>query len=346
MLQAMRIGAAFEPNAAAFYRGVYPLDALARRGHDIVWPENDTGKPKLDQLNSCDAVYVYRGHHPSIQQLLERLSRRGVAIVWDNDDNLKDIPRDSPTFREVGGLRGQKRFAETVEVARLADVTLVTTEPLRELYAAVGVSGIEVIENHLPHKSKRRPQRHDGIVVGWVAGVEHSGDARALELPAILQRLLEAHPDLRVASVGVDLGLPPDRYHRDVSVHFNALPDRMAGWDIGIAPLLDSPFNRTRSNIKVKEYAASQLAWLASDFGPYQGLGEREGGRLVADDGWFDALDGLIGDKRARKRLAKAGRSWAKGQTIDAVADRYEAVFAEAVERAAHRIAPRRAALV
>jgi hypothetical protein len=68
---------------------------------------------------------------------------------------------------------------------------------------------------------------------------------------------------------------------------------------------------------------------------PYANLGEQHGGRLVDDEGWFAAIDALIGDRRARKRLARAGRSWAKGQTIDAVADRYEAVFVEAASRSA-----------
>jgi glycosyltransferase involved in cell wall biosynthesis len=340
----MKIGAAFEPNAAAFYRGVYPLDALQRRGHEIVWPEQNTGKPIIDQLWSCDAVYVYRGHHPSIHQLLTKLAHRGIAIVWDNDDNLQAIPRDSPTYREVGGLRAQKRFTETVKVARLADATLVTTEPLREVYEKAGVGDVHVIENYLPHKTKRKPRRHDGLVVGWVAGEEHLGDAKALGLAATLTRLQHEHPDLQVACVGVDLGLGA-RYHHVRQVHFNALPEVIAGWDIGLAPLLDSPFNRSRSNIKVKEYAATSVPWLASAFGPYAELGEGQGGRLVADDRWPAALDALIRDQRARKKLAKAGRSWAKGQTIDAVAGRYEAIFQEAVERAAHRVASRRAAL-
>ena len=40
--------------------------------------------------------------------------------------------------------------------------------------------------------------------------------------------------------------------------------------------------NRARSNIKLKEYAAAGACWLASPIGPYVGLGEKQGGRLVA----------------------------------------------------------------
>jgi glycosyltransferase involved in cell wall biosynthesis len=104
----------------------------------------------------------------------------------------------------------------------------------------------------------------------------------------------------------------------------------VGGFDIGIAPIADLPGNRARSDIKVKEYAASGVPWLASPVGPYVGLGEPEGGRLVPDDGWFEALDRLVSRRRERKRLGRRGERWAKGQTIDAGADRWESVFLDA----------------
>ena len=125
-----------------------------------------------------------------------------------------------------------------------------------------------------------------------------------------------------------------ERYAHAPVVPFDQLPRVMADFDIGIAPLLDTPFNRARSDIKVKEYAASQVPWLASDCGPYAPLGERNGGRLVADDGWFDALDDLIADAAARERLAQSGQQWALTQSADAVAAAYEHLLSDVIEQA------------
>src|SRR5207302_1085104 len=83
----------------------------------------------------------------------------------------------------------------------------------------------------------------------------------------------------------------PQRYRHDPYLPFAELPRRLSRWDIGIAPLADIPFNLARSDIKLKEYAASELPWLASPVGPYAGHGEAQGGRLVPDDGWFEALN-------------------------------------------------------
>ncbi len=61
-------------------------------------------------------------------------------------------------------------------------------------------------------------------------------------------RLLDAHPQLRVVSIGVDLRLRSDRYARvTAEVDFIRLADHIGGWDIAIAPLADIPFNRTRA---------------------------------------------------------------------------------------------------
>jgi hypothetical protein len=58
--------------------------------------------------------------------------------------------------------------------------------------------------------------------------------------------------------------------------------------------------------VRVKEYAAAGVRWLASPIGPYAGLGEKQGGRLVPDGRWFEELDRLIRDERARSQRRAA----------------------------------------
>ena len=212
-----------------------------------------------------------------------------------------------------------------------------TTTLLAQRYAESGAPEPTVIPNLLPGgRLKRKPRRHDGFVIGWIAGTEHAVDARTLGIRDALEQLQQQRPEVHVECVGVDLRLPTRYRHAD-ALGFDDLPTAMAGWDLAIAPLADTVFNATRSDIKVKEYAASQLPWLASPCGPYADLGEDQGGRLVADGEWLAALTALVDDKRARKRLAKAGEKWAKSQTTDAAAAQWEAVLTEAAERAQAR---------
>jgi glycosyltransferase involved in cell wall biosynthesis len=204
-----------------------------------------------------------------------------------------------------------------------------TTETLADTYRRAGVDRVEVIGNHLSPEASRLRTPHDGIVIGWIAGIDHQADVARIDIVEALRRLVAKHENVRVESIGVNLGLP-DRYRHDPFVRFNELPGRIGGFDIGIAPLADMRGNRARSDIKVKEYAASGVPWLASPVGPYSGLGEKQGGRLVEDGRWFEALDRLVTERRARKRLSRHAQAWAKSQTIDAVAERWETLFAAA----------------
>ncbi len=70
-----------------------------------------------------------------------------------------------------------------------------------------------------------------------------------------------------------------------------------------------------RSNIKVKEYAAAGVPWVASARGAYSGLGAKAGGITIADDRWEQTLLDLAGSRFKRIRLRRNAESWAKAQS-------------------------------
>jgi len=274
-------------------------------------------------------VHVFRRSDEETRRTLTELAQAGTSMTYDNDDDLTAVPKESRDYKKYGALRGQRLHMWSVKAARSARCFTTTSEVLAEKYRRLGVERVEVIGNYLAPDVPRPRERHDGVVIGWIAGLEHRADAVRIEIGAALERLVAEHEDVRVECIGVDLRLP-ERYRHDALVPFAELPARIGGFDIGIAPLADIPCNWARSDIKLKEYAASGVPWLASPVGPYAGLGEEQGGRLVADEGWFEALDRLVSRRRERKRLARNAERWARGQTIDAVADRWEQVFAQA----------------
>ncbi|HEY6781388.1 MAG TPA: hypothetical protein VI111_10560, partial [Thermoleophilaceae bacterium] len=276
----MVIGVTWVESPGGWYRAIYPLRMLEKRGHEILWPPEPEGSHSLQTLLRCDVVLVYRRADDATRAQLERLTARGIPIVWDNDDDLAKLPKEDPDYAKAGGIHGQRIHHRTVKAARLAHTVTTTTHTLADKYRRAGIDQIEVLGNYVPGKPRRRRRRHDGVVIGWVAGLEHRADAQRLKLARMMREVLAAHPEARVECIGVDLSLP-ERYVHDTEVHFRFVPDRIAAWDIGIAPLADIPFNHARSDIKVKEYAASGIPWLASPLGPYSELGEQQGGRLV-----------------------------------------------------------------
>jgi glycosyltransferase involved in cell wall biosynthesis len=178
---------------------------------------------------------------------------------------------------------------------------------------------------------------HQGTTIGWIAGGEHIIDIKSLPIVEVLQRLLDERPEVHVTSVGLRLPLRNERYEHISRVSLAELSQQASEFDIAIAPLADNDFNRSRSNIKLKEYAAGGTPWLASPIGPYAQMGEQQGGRLVPDDGWYEALSRLIDKPRERRKLAKRAARWAKSDAISKHLTKWEEAFARAIELRARR---------
>jgi hypothetical protein len=168
-----------------------------------------------------------------------------------------------------------------------------------------------------------------------VAEYEHRIELERLPIAAVLRTLLDTHPDLRLVSVGLRLPIQSDRYEHIAAVPLLELLRTTRKFDIGIAPLADTAFNRSRSDIKLKEYASGCAAWLASPVGPYRRLGEAQGGLLVGDDEWVAKAGELIRNPRRRRRLAKRASKWARDQVIERHGHVWEEAFAETIERVA-----------
>ncbi len=149
-----------------------------------------------------------------------------------------------------------------------------------------------------------------------------------------MKRLLEAHEGVRVVTIGWGHDLPSARHTHHSFVQIEELVAAERAFDIGLAPLADLPLNHARSNVKLKEYAAAGAMWLASPVGPYRGMGEQQGGVLVADREWEATLERYVLDARARARLMEQARAWAPTQSADRAAGQWEAALQRAVARA------------
>jgi glycosyltransferase involved in cell wall biosynthesis len=316
------------------HRCFEPAEALQARGHEVVVVRGGDEARTNGLPQECDVVFVHRLHSANVLRTVLAASAAGSAFVWDNDDDLTDVPPNPRGSVKRGGLRSQMTASELSAAIGLADLVTTPSADLAGRFRAGGAQAVTVVENYVPDEFSRvkRPE-HDGVTIGWVAGYEHIYDLRELGLRDVLRNLLDAREDVRVVSIGLDLSLERDRYRYHPMVHYSALPQLTAEWDVGIAPLADVSFNRARSNCKLKEYAAVGTPWLASPVGPYLGLGEREGGRLVADGDWEQALAGMIDSSRERAKLAKRGSKWARGHAMSRNVKRWEAALDEAVKR-------------
>jgi hypothetical protein len=327
--------------ANAAYRSMGPMLALAERGHEIRQLDIERIDAWDSALRWCELLHLHRVCDGGVVELARAARAKGAAVVWDDDDDVTRVPRGTSGYAEVGGLKGSKRLAARSKLFEAVDLVTTPSAVLAGVFREGGAPEVQVIENYVldAFRGDRAP-RAGGVRVGWVAAAEHRLDLPRVPVASALERLLDAHAHVHVTTIGVGLGLKSDRYVHVSGVPLSRLLHHVSAFDVGIAPLSpELAINLARSNVKLKEYAAVGVPWLASPIGPYTGLGERQGGRLVADDRWHDELDALVRNDRARRKLAKRATRWGNEQTIRRNAACWERAFARAMDRARGRVA-------
>ena len=320
--------------ANAAYRSIGPMQALAARGHDLRELELSRIDGWHDLLAWCEVLHVHRVCDGGAVELARAAKqsgrRRGVGrrrrrhARSQRHLGLRAQPADS---------RARRRLAARTRL--FAEVDLVTTPSahLAGVFRAGGAREARVLENYVIDDFAHERELRDALRIGWVAR-RHRLDLRHSPMPGA--GAPARGPSARARDD--DRGQAP-AHRRPLRarpiVPLPKLQRHISRFSIGIAPLSPAlAINQARSNVKLKEYAAADVPWLASPIGPYVGLGERQGGRLVADDRWFEELDALVRSERARRRLAKRASRWGATQLLSRNVGDWERNLAWAIDRA------------
>ncbi len=276
------------------------------------------------------------------EALIRHCREQDIALVYDLDDDLRHIPREHPDARL---LRPRARLV--TRMVRDADAVWVSTQPLAETLAALR-DDVEVVPNGLDERlwlayPPPSPPRHGPIRILFMGTATHDADFAIVE-PALerLKLLFAEHVSIELLGVSSRSDLPDWISRVGMPVSATASYPGFVNWftqqhwDIGIAPLADTPFNRCKSALKTLDYGAPGMAILASDIEVYRGsLADGPGGWLVPNDAsaWFVALTRLVRDRALRLRLAEGARIAARTATVGAQAAARRAAWLRLVRR-------------
>lgn len=318
------------------FRLIWPAELLRAGGHDVeIRPPEDRGlklrigpDDRVDDVLDVDGVDVIvfqRLTHQWMSEAVPLLRAKGIAVVVDVDDDLATVHPRNPAYRSMHPRFAGKRDRSTGQIHRHSwqhlaaacrEATLVTvsTPALLERYARHGRG--HVLYNHLPD-SYFGVAREDSDVLGWPAALASHPDDPSVVGGAVARLACEG-ADFRVVGdpvgVGAAFGLPRDpQGHTGISPQ--QWPSAVAGdVGVGLAPLADTVFNRSKSWLKPLEMSALGIPWVASPRAEYARLHARGAG-VLADSPrrWYRELRRLVDSPALRAERAEAGRAVADG---------------------------------
>ena len=324
----------------AYIRLLQPLDYPAiGGGFDIMLVDTETVFH-----SDADVIITQRYAIPDIamaNRLADHAHRTGAKLLFDLDDDLLNVPTSHPESEKLRPLAQVVRRMLTV-----ADVVWVSTPELAKSLATIRPDAV-VMENRLDERiwirgPAPRPFWDDPVRILCMGTTTHDRDFAMIE--PVLVRLKGEYGDrivIDVLGMTSQSELPAELNRIGPSIHATRsypgfvdwLTSMQPRWHIGLAPLLDTPFNRGKSPIKAMEYAALGLAVLASDTPVYRGsIADGPAGQLVANDRsvWHAALDWLIRNQDLRQSSAmKAYQSFLAQATLANQADTRRAALAQ-----------------
>jgi len=230
----------------------------------------------------------------------------GVRLVHDIDDLLWLLPPGHPSQPAMRPLVTDSMLQAMAE----ADLVTVSTEPLREELAEIGITHVRELPNGLdPHDWDSPPARapRRKLRIGWHGQViVHQGDLAFLV--SVVRETIDQFEWVFFGGLPDALRDLGDQITVVPSVHIRLFPIVFARLDLDVvlAPLEHNRFNECKSNLRVLQAGALGYASIATDCEAYRGLPVTRVPNESA--AWIDALRAFDADHDATRAAGEGLR--------------------------------------
>ncbi len=263
----------------SFYRMRWPGEQLAKQSPNLRVVNLDArATERFSWGLAADLLVIYQSNDLDLLPLIEARKKLGKMTFVEYNDNFYAPPPSSPVFREWSSPLLWQSYELLMKEA---DGVIVTGPGLKTLLSTKTKAPVHILENHLPnplgsfaklcHDFKLGDESE--IRIGWAGSLGHMADFLSV-MPSI-SALLKRYPHAKLHLMGNETlpqlaGLPADRIR---FTPWGGMQEYFEFWKpvhIGFAPLLDTPYNNCRSDIKAVEMAGAGVAPIIPDLLPYR----------------------------------------------------------------------------
>jgi glycosyltransferase involved in cell wall biosynthesis len=343
------LGLQADDAACGNYRIRFPLQALEEQGAHV---RIHQGVMSLSELAEFDIILAQRQFHEAVLEMLQTAQHMEKTVLFEIDDNVHAVHRNSPVYNDF--RPGSPAYEGVRMVMQKCDGLFTSSAELASQYADwskrtwVLPNCVDIGIRDWDTPIERHPDLVGKVVIGWAGSITHQDDWAPLMgvIPEVLEKYPQAVFALVSAYQTVDifvekLQLPADRIVRLDPVPFARYPELPAQFDIGLAPVVNTEFNRAKSDLKLIEYGCRRVPYVASRIAPYSRLHMDTGGQggylCNGRQEWVDAISTLIECESERQAAADFMYEYVREErSIKGNAYRWAEAMREAVTLARH----------
>ena len=268
---------------------------------------------------------------PEFEDMIHDIKRNNKVTIYAVDDLVVD-KKYTDTLPVVQAMNPEDRLVYDDGVVRhgklmqACDYAITTTKALAdELKTYKNFKEVFIDRNsmsdemvyHAEQAIKEVKSDDEKVVIGYFSGTNTHNEDFQMVAPALV-RILKKHKNTYIKLAG-RLDAPEalkgyeDRLIFTPYVDWRRLPYEVRECDITLSPLVDTLFNRAKSEIKWSESALVQVPTVASDIGAFSEMVQNGKTGILADnteEAWFDAIDMLVADKNLRETIAQNARNF------------------------------------
>lgn len=285
------------------------LEWLAANGK-LEYRHSRIRKIKKADLQWADAVLLGRLDSAAEYQIARQLKKAGKFLIYVIDDDLLNIP----AYLSSAGYYTLPEVRSSIQrMLALSDAILSPSPELLKKYAAKLHTAIQIEEPALtpvvfvPHALNR------SVRIGFAGSIDRTGDLESLLKEALLQiqrdygRRVEFEFFGAIPSFAQQLNAYCIPYCDSYDDYRRILNERQ--WDIGLAPMPDTPFHACKHYNKYVEYAAAGIVGVFSNVAPYTRLDARNANVLFCENNvqsWANAITWLLEHPQEREEMRRA----------------------------------------
>ena len=309
-------------NACPFIRIHTPFSNLSEKGDYHFFIYGQEIMPLLDIDNMINAhifdVIVIQRVNPYSTKILKKAKKHKIKIIYESDDDFLDINPANPAYNYILG-----NFDNILKLANNSDQIVVSTPELKNRFNKLDIKNVEVIKNyHVNDSLPIRPftfRGNDFIKIGYFGTLTHENDIELIH--NVILRLKDIFSKKGVTVLfeiaGASIDETSDWFsvrkipYYPMSLHtFYDWLSKNSDWDIGIIPLVNTEFNKCKSELKYIEFSALGIPVVASDMNVYnEAIKNGVNGFLANnEDEWVDKLSVLIEDPILRNGMVNNAR--------------------------------------
>lgn len=309
-----------ERGGCAWYRSHEPRRALASLGHEVSWTSELSPNARLPEILHAQRLY----NPPNLDLWKALKAHGGCKLVYDIDDDLFNVPSWSPASQVYGRPEVKAGISAHLEAA---DAVIVSTRPLVHVVRQHTDAPVHVLPNTVPEELLKY-NGGAGLArgtVGWAGSDTHSRDWTSGITKAVRNATKEANGTFTVIGAPHPVASYHIPWQRDIWDYYRNLQS----FGVGLAPLTRHVFNDSKSHIKILEYMALGIPFIASPEPPYRVLGRTVAGFLAESPReWGDYIRTLLTDSELYWQMSRAAKDLAEEWTTERHAKDIEHVFA------------------